>query len=197
MQSTWVLTAPDQLQALGHPTRHRILHWLVDQAATNQQIAAALGEPPARIHFHVRELLAAGLIVIAEERAKGGVIEKYYRAVARSFCLGETFQFGRMPPELVNEALGFSILATADQDLRAAVSASPDGTLRPFVSAQFQGALSSDAVARVQELVTLIGQEFDRGGVAEATVPFTMTLLFHPQAISPEEDGDEKSLEQP
>ena len=72
---------PDQLKALGHPLRLRVLELLADGGTvlTNRELAKALGVDPGHLHFHVRMLLRAGLIELVEG-AQGR--EKPYRAVS-------------------------------------------------------------------------------------------------------------------
>jgi DNA-binding transcriptional ArsR family regulator len=74
-----------QLKAFTDPIRNRILHILADREATNQQLASMLDEPQAKVLHHVRFLLDAGLIVLVEQRVRGGNVEKFYRATARVF----------------------------------------------------------------------------------------------------------------
>ena len=78
------LERPEQLKALGHPLRLRVLEMLGREARTrltNRELAQRLGVDPGHLHFHVRMLLRAGLI----ERADGGAgREKPYRAVAKT-----------------------------------------------------------------------------------------------------------------
>ena len=72
---------PDQLKALGHPLRLRVLELLADsQPLTNRELASELGIDPGHLHFHVRMLLRAGLIELAEG---GHGRQKPYRAVAQ------------------------------------------------------------------------------------------------------------------
>lgn len=80
-----IINTPEQLKALADPLRNRVLSFLCEREATNQQVAKALGEPHAKVLHHVRYLLDAGLIVLVDQRIKGGNVEKYYRAVARWF----------------------------------------------------------------------------------------------------------------
>jgi DNA-binding transcriptional ArsR family regulator len=68
MRDELLIETPEQLRALAHPLRQRILQLLTDAPSTNQQLALALGVSPPRLHFHVRELLAAGLIELVAER---------------------------------------------------------------------------------------------------------------------------------
>ncbi|HWV36636.1 MAG TPA: winged helix-turn-helix domain-containing protein [Thermomicrobiales bacterium] len=74
-----------QLKAFTDPLRTRILHLLADREMTNQQLASALDESQAKVLYHVRFLLDVGLIVLVDQRVKGGNVEKYYRASARIY----------------------------------------------------------------------------------------------------------------
>jgi DNA-binding transcriptional ArsR family regulator len=83
---------PDQLKALGHPLRLRILETLGNdqgEELTNRELANRLGVDPGHLHFHVRMLLGAGVIELVE---RSGGREKPYRAVARHV---------RVAPELI------------------------------------------------------------------------------------------------
>lgn len=80
-----IVSEPHQLKAFADPLRNRILHILADREATNQQLAAALGQSQAKVLHHVRVLLETGLIVLVAERIKGGNVEKFYRATARLY----------------------------------------------------------------------------------------------------------------
>jgi DNA-binding transcriptional ArsR family regulator len=81
------VTSPDQLKAFTDPLRLRVLEVLKHKAATNQQLAEELGEPPARVLHHVRVLGQLGLIRLVDTQVKGGNVEKYYRSIARGFTL--------------------------------------------------------------------------------------------------------------
>src|SRR3954451_8746333 len=75
---------PEQLKALGHPLRLRVLETLskdTDEPLTNRDLAMRLGVDPGHLHFHVRMLLRAGLIELADG---GRGREKPYRAAART-----------------------------------------------------------------------------------------------------------------
>jgi DNA-binding transcriptional ArsR family regulator len=102
---------PEQLKALGHPLRLRILEMLGQsegQYLTNRELAQRLAVDPGHLHFHVRMLLRAGLIALAEG---GQGREKPYRAVARTI---------RVASELISAGGGPDIRATMVDDLRRA-----------------------------------------------------------------------------
>ncbi|MGD0166661.1 MAG: helix-turn-helix domain-containing protein [Gaiellaceae bacterium] len=79
---------PEQLKALGHPLRLRILEMLGGEdgeALTNRELAGRIGIDPGHLHFHVRMLLKAGLIRLAA--SDGGRREKPYEAIARNITV--------------------------------------------------------------------------------------------------------------
>lgn len=84
-----MISRPDQLQAIGDPTRWRILGRLLDGPASIQELARALKVAKGTIGHHVRVLDTAGLIRLAETHRVRGVIEKRYARVARQFRLPE------------------------------------------------------------------------------------------------------------
>ena len=83
---TLTIERPEQLKALGHPLRLKVLQVLseTDEALTNRELAARLNVDPGHLHFHVRMLHRAGLI----ERAEAAGREKPYRAVAKHLKVG-------------------------------------------------------------------------------------------------------------
>jgi DNA-binding transcriptional ArsR family regulator len=66
------------LRAMAHPIRLRILSLLTGAPMTAAEVARELDLTHANASYHVRNLLAAGLIVPAgEERIRGGVAKRY------------------------------------------------------------------------------------------------------------------------
>jgi DNA-binding transcriptional ArsR family regulator len=78
---------PEQLKALGHPLRLKVLQVLGDSDTplTNRDLAERLSVDPGHLHFHVRMLHKAGLI----ELAPGSGREKPYRPVAKHVKVGQ------------------------------------------------------------------------------------------------------------
>lgn len=107
-----------QIKAFADPLRVRVIHILSDRPATNQQLAAALGESGARVLHHVRALLDAGLIRLVEERVSGGNVEKYYRATARLY--------GLRPGPDDTGALSGAVFDSVTQELVASMRLWPD-----------------------------------------------------------------------
>ena len=81
-----VLDNADQIAALAHPTRLAVLDAL-RSPNTAAGVARALGLSRQAVNYHVKALLDAGLIRLAEERRKGNFIEQVYESVAGAFVV--------------------------------------------------------------------------------------------------------------
>lgn len=112
MRDVLTIDRPEQLKALGHPLRVRVLQTLGesdDEALTNRELAERLGVDPGHLHFHVRTLVRAGLIELADQAGEGR--EKPYRAVARTV---------RVHPDLLASGLGSDVQAAMLEEVQRA-----------------------------------------------------------------------------
>jgi DNA-binding transcriptional ArsR family regulator len=121
MDEGFPLTTLDQVHTLADPLRVRILERLVREPMTVKMLGTNLGEPPAKVHYHVRELERIGVIRLVETREKGGVLEKYYRAVARTFTVMKDVLYNSKPDEL--SAIVDEYFQVVQRGLTAALSA--------------------------------------------------------------------------
>lgn len=80
----YALQTVQQMHTLADGLRLRIFDRLTREAMTATQLGEALELAPSKMHYHVRELERVGLVTLVATREKGGILEKYYRAVARS-----------------------------------------------------------------------------------------------------------------
>ncbi|MBA3735040.1 MAG: winged helix-turn-helix transcriptional regulator [Actinobacteria bacterium] len=167
-ETTLVLDKPEQLKALGHPLRVRVLEMLGqegDWQLTNRELAQRLGVDPGHLHFHVRMLLKAGLIELADANNRGR--EKPYRAVAKVF---------RIAPELLAAGGASDIQAAMiDQVQRAHGLYSADGTFR---SAQLEVKLTIDDAL---ELTSKFLEEARKREDDDAD-KIVLTMFAHPPA---------------
>jgi DNA-binding transcriptional ArsR family regulator len=176
MIDVMVLQTPKQLQGIAHPLRQRILRLLAERQLTNQQIAAVLNTSPAKTHFHVRVLLETGLIALADERRKGGVVEKYYRAVAATFQVAPD-----LSPSVLDGGGVAATLQTPADDIaanRSPRNAPPAGTRVVQLTAH----VNAEGHARIQAMLDALEQEVaatDLGidGPAERTITLTYALV--------------------
>ena len=85
---------PDQLKALGDPTRISILVLLLESAATTTHLAEALGKPKGTVGYHLKVLDDAGMVRIVRTRQVRAITEKYYGRVGRTIVYGATPERG-------------------------------------------------------------------------------------------------------
>ncbi|MEJ2852896.1 MULTISPECIES: ArsR/SmtB family transcription factor [unclassified Saccharothrix] len=79
----------EELKALAHPLRWRILRLCVDRAWTNQELAERLDVAPATVLRHVRALVGTGFLAAEPVRTGAkGALERPYRATGRTWRLG-------------------------------------------------------------------------------------------------------------
>jgi len=76
----------DQLAALTHPVRRRILGELLDPASP-AEVARRLGIPAQLANYHIRALRQAELVEEVGTRLHRNLVEHQFRAVARAFVL--------------------------------------------------------------------------------------------------------------
>jgi DNA-binding transcriptional ArsR family regulator len=170
------LDRPEQLKALGHPLRLRVLEVLGEsmERLTNRELAARLGVDPGHLHFHVRMLLNAGLIELAEG---GRRREKPYRAVAPHI---------RVAPELLT--------AGAANDARAAML---EMVQRGYASFAAEGNFRSTQITvrldfdQVRDVVRMLIGELEKLE-NPSREPLVITVFSHP---NPTGDGGPVSEE--
>jgi len=85
-----VVTNPKIIKLLLDGTRKEIVFkYLVNQPMTVKQLSVAMHKKPGTVLHHVQKLKGEGIIVLVETReTPKGIVERYYRAVAREFRLG-------------------------------------------------------------------------------------------------------------
>jgi DNA-binding transcriptional ArsR family regulator len=155
---------PEQLKALGHPLRLRVLEVLGESGVelTNRELAQRLGVDPGHLHFHVRMLLNAGLIRLAEG---GRRREKPYRSVASHI---------RVAPELLTAgAANDARAAMLESVQRGWATYSGEGRFR---SAQITARMDPE---QVREVFRMLVAEVESREEASCD-PILITLFSHP-----------------
>ena len=79
----------DQLRALAHPLRLRMLELFAEGPRTTKQVAQLLGEPPTKLYHHANTLERVGLLRLSKTRQNRGVIEKWYEAASGTISGGQ------------------------------------------------------------------------------------------------------------
>lgn len=154
-----------QLKAFTDPIRNRLLHILASQEATNQQLAAMLDEPQAKVLHHVRFLIDVGLIALIEERVRGGNVEKFYRATARVYG----FRPDPADIETITGPVSGAMFESVTQELVASLKLWPD---QPHYWGTRRGRLTPERVKEFDErLLALIAEFWGDLGEPDADEP--------------------------
>jgi putative molybdopterin biosynthesis protein len=83
------LHALEQIKLLADQRRLAILRRLMAAPASLTQLGEALGEHPAWVRHHLKQLERAGLVDLVETRITSGAVEKFYRARAEGYLIQE------------------------------------------------------------------------------------------------------------
>ncbi|MFI1519962.1 ArsR/SmtB family transcription factor [Kitasatospora cineracea] len=81
-----VIEEPAAAEASLDPMRARLLAALAEPGSA-AMLAARLGLPRQKVNYHLKELERHGLVELAEERRKGSMTERVYRATAASYVI--------------------------------------------------------------------------------------------------------------
>ena len=168
---TFTIERPEQLKALGHPLRLKVLQTLseTERPLTNRDLAERIGVDPGHLHFHVRMLHRAGLIELAEG---GRGREKPYRPVAHHLRVSPEFRAAGLAAELQSAMLEEVARGWTDY-----------GQTGEFRAAQLHLRLSGDTVRELLgELIERLAELED-----ESEELLTVTVIAHPKTSAPPE----------
>lgn len=84
-----IVSSPEELRAMGHRVRSRVLDLLLDRAATVSELAEAIGRPPSTVAYHVGILVDVGMLKVVRTRKVRAIEERFYGRTARVFYVGE------------------------------------------------------------------------------------------------------------
>src|SRR5215471_18407018 len=110
--------ATQELRALAHPLRLRLLEEFAGSPRTTMQVAAALGEPPTRLYHHVNALERAGILKLARTRRMRGPLKNVAHLVfeeARSDLLAVLADPSKLAPGAEPVALRMLLTTTPAQ----------------------------------------------------------------------------------
>jgi DNA-binding transcriptional ArsR family regulator len=143
------------LRAVADTQRHRILFMLIEEPLTPAAIAQRLNIARTRVYYHLDILKKHGFIAVVEERPVVAVVERTYRALARTFKVDRRMLSATTPESAIDDAQA-ALLEQAAEDLRATPhtgsSSAADGRAEILVARAFMRLSPADAVAMRDEL---------------------------------------------
>jgi DNA-binding transcriptional ArsR family regulator len=178
-----------ELRALAHPLRLKLVEAFAGGARTTMQVAAELGEPPTRLYHHVNALERAGILALARTRQVRGTTERYLEVAKKRLGV---IQASRVTAATRAPLRGLAamVLDEARDDLLSAM-ADLGSTTKETAPVALRMLLSVSP-ARIPELrKRLLGlikslQEECRaeGPRRKDAVPWALTVAFAPRAKS-------------
>jgi DNA-binding transcriptional ArsR family regulator len=188
-----VLDSAEQLAAISHPTRLRVLDALRTPGSA-AGVARELGEPRQRINHHVKELAKAGLLVSAGERRNGNFVEQLYQSAAGTFVLSPRLAWGdRERVRALADQLSLEHMVEFGERLQRAAAALLDRAAfdaEEIPSAAVEATVHfADAAARsafLDEYLELTAQLIDKHATASGPA-FSVGLVVHPTTEDPED----------
>jgi DNA-binding transcriptional ArsR family regulator len=143
----------EQMRALSHPLRVRLLELFAECPRTTKQAAEALGEAPTKLYHHVAALERAGLVRLRETRQNRGTTEKYFE-VTQSQLVAKA-DAAVLQDEAAQAAIGVVLFDQAREELVRALSSGPEP--RTVVAVRGILRLSRSEAKRLRkELVALL-----------------------------------------
>ncbi len=87
MKERMILTDIKAIKAYSEPYKLMILqmYYQMHRPATVKQIADEMQEVPAKVHYHVKKLEAAGILKLVYTRDINGIIAKYFEPTAKHY----------------------------------------------------------------------------------------------------------------
>ena len=117
MKSRITLQSLEQLKTISIPPRMAIFGALGEKPMTTKQVALKLGEKITKLYHHVSALESAGLVELVETKQNRGVIEKYYRAIAKTIHVDRSLFAGSPQERIVAKKVQKMIALTFEETL--------------------------------------------------------------------------------
>lgn len=174
----------EQVRALSHPLRLRLLELFAECPRTTKQAAEALGEPPTKLYHHVAALERAGLVRLRETRHNRGTTEKYFEVAANRFVAGTETTSLLQKNAPAQAAVGFVLFDQARDELVRALGSDPSPGSLMAVRGILR--LSKSEAKRLQkELLALVKRVGEKPGESSSMSRtkrrrYTLTIALLP-----------------
>ncbi|MDR6970306.1 winged helix-turn-helix domain-containing protein [Leifsonia shinshuensis] len=167
---------PEELKALSHPLRVRIVRLCGDRDWTNKQLADRLGIDPGTVYYHVRQLVRTGFLEPADVRTgESGALEKPYRSTGKSWWLTVSL-------DDLDLSQGLAPVEAFQQELAEA------GPTSIATYARFSLHLSPEDVAELDRRIVAVLDEFIEHDAERAQHPAHGGIFLVHRALDPGSD---------
>jgi DNA-binding transcriptional ArsR family regulator len=168
-----------KLEALASPIRHEVISLLGEGPSTVKALANRLGRSRQSLHYHVAQLLSAGVLRELGVQGAGRTQEQVYGLVDRQVAVGA----GRSSHELnAVERATMALLRLTGRELKAAIrsAARTRGRAEEVVALRSRCRLDAAAREQLKGLIDRIGSTL-KGAAQETEAPtYSVTIVVTP-----------------
>ncbi len=186
-----VIEHRDGVAALLSPLRRRILEQLHAEPDSPTGLGRKLGLPRQKLNYHVRKLLAAGLVEVDGEQQRRGCVERRFRPAARAYLVDPDFagDLGLTPSQLQDRFSSAYLLTLGARLIRdlarlrkgADRAGKPLATFALELDVRFRS--PADRSAFAEELTEAVARLASRySDDSPGSRPFRFVLGAHPVA---------------
>ncbi len=161
MKDVLVLRDLEQIKSISHTYRIEIIESFEDTPATAKQIADKMGEPHAKVNYHLKTLLKVGILDLVEERVKLGIVEKYYLPSAKTFVIDRNIMNASEKAVLdsINQ-VSLSIFENISKDFYKAVESADEKEHPKKILHYNDYYLTLDEVVEFQDKIKVVIQDY-------------------------------------
>lgn len=161
MKDILVLRELEQIKAIAHSYRLEIIESFEEAPATAKQVADKMGEPHAKVNYHIKTLLKVGILELIEEKVKLGIVEKYYMPAARNFVIDRNILNTAETSVLESfEQAAISIFENLSKDFYKAVEYTNEKEHPKKFLYYYDYYLTLDEISELQDRLELVYEEF-------------------------------------
>lgn len=193
----FLIESPSALRALTSPIRQEIVDAVVAAGpVTIASLARHLGRAPDSLYFHVRRLLAVGLLVEREAERKGRHVAAVYDVPGRPIRIGYQGRLGKPSGRRSINAVVQGAIRLGARDFARAVDggkASASGADRELWGGRAKGWVSEEELVELNTLIDRASAILHAGrpGKGRRAVSFTFVLApVKPSPRAPKARGD-------
>jgi DNA-binding transcriptional ArsR family regulator len=182
------LKDPSQLRVLASGVRQELVDTLeaLGGEASVREIAAHLGRPMDGLYYHLKHLLAAGLISLSETSGTGRGERRYRMAAASGERLRLNYASAQGDGGEVLTEVVQGLLRLAESDFKAAL-ANPDtvrdGPARELWAARSKGWLDPTDLAEANQLLNRVCDLLRRGPRGPQDKLYALSFVFAAQTV--------------
>lgn len=177
-----VIQSADELRAIAHPLRVRILDCLIAQPLIVRDIGKLLRSSSTKLYYHVGELERAGLVRLVHTEVRSGIQLKYYRAVARYYHLSPAFLHGNRDEVDASAAFMAALVEHSSSQLRKAIG---DGLIDrhedAFVVRRRQVRMSPETASRLRRRIEQLDADVRNLDEPEGSLSIEFSIALFPR----------------